>query len=179
MPAPGVDSILAEGKYLRLVRKRGWEYAERTQPVGAAFIGAITDDGKILLTREYRVPVDAVVVGCPAGLIGDTTDPQEAIEAGVIRELEEETGYTASKVTVLSWGPTSPGMTTELIHLVLAEGLKRSSTGGGIAGEKIDVYEVPLDEVDTWLATAVQRGEQIDPKVYSILYFVQRSRVVK
>src|SRR3954462_13636416 len=59
--------VVGEGRFLRLVRRDGWEYVERTGPIRAVFIAAVTDDGRLLLTLEHRVPVDAAVVGFPAG----------------------------------------------------------------------------------------------------------------
>lgn len=174
MAHPLPDSILGEGKYLRLVRRNGWEHVERTHPVGAAFIGAVTDEGKILLTREFRVPLQCEVIGCPAGLIGDSGDPQEAMQTGVIRELEEEAGYTATNVRLVTRGPTSPGLSTEVIDIVLAEGLTRVGNGGGIHDEQISIVEVPLTEVDEWLEAQVKKGELIDPKVYAVLYYLRK-----
>lgn len=174
MPHSLPDAVLGEGKYLRLVRRDGWEHVERTHPVGAAFIGAITDDGKILLTREFRVPLRCEVIGCPAGLIGDSGDPLEALQVGVIRELEEEAGYTAKSVRLLTRGPTSPGQSTEVMDIVLAEGLTRVGAGGGVHDERISIVEVPLSEVDGWLEECVKQGELIDPKVYTVLYFLGR-----
>ena len=168
------DAILAEGRYLRFVRAKGWEYVDRSSPVEAAFIGAITDDGKLLVTEEFRIPVNSKVIGCPAGLIGDLGDINESIESGVERELEEETGYTAKKITLLTRGPTSPGMSTEVIHVVLAEGLTKVSRGGGVGDEDIQLHEVPLTEIDGWLEDRVREGKLIDPKVYTVLYFVGR-----
>ncbi len=166
--------VLGEGRFLRLVRRNGWEWVERTRPIRAAFIGAVTPEGALLVTQEYRVPVQATVIGCPAGLIGDTKGQEsESTEDGVRRELVEETGYTAEKVSVLSAGPTSPGQCDEVIALVLAEGLTRVGAGGGISGEQIAVVEVPLTEIDGWLKAREQEGALIDPKVYSILYFLR------
>lgn len=173
--AQSESRTLGEGRFLRLLTRDGWEYAERTRPVGAAFIAALTDDGRMLLTEEYRIPVRAVVIGCPAGLIGDLdAQPDEALEEAVKRELIEETGYQAERVTFLTRGPTSPGLSNEVIDIVLAEGLRRVAPGGGIEGEHIVVREVPLAEVDAWLAQRVHQGSLIDPKVYSALYFIRR-----
>ena len=41
------DEVLGEGKFLRLVRRNGWEFVERTKPVRAAFIAALTDGGRL------------------------------------------------------------------------------------------------------------------------------------
>ncbi len=166
---------LGEGRFLRLVRGGGWEYVERTKPVRSIFIAAITNDGKLLLTNEYRVPVYASVVGFPAGLVGDTAGQEdESLETATKRELIEEAGYEPDHVEFLTQGPTSPGMTDEVIAIMLATGLRRVGKGGGIGDESIAIHEIPLDKVDAWLAARVAEGALIDPKVYTGLYFLKR-----
>ncbi|CAN5618287.1 NUDIX hydrolase [soil metagenome] len=168
--------VLGEGRFLRLVRRAGWEYVERTRPVRSVFIAAMTDEGRLLLTVEHRIPLGRAAVGFPAGLVGDLDgEENESLETAVRRELIEEAGYEPRSVEFLSQGPTSPGMTDEVIALALATGLSKVGDGGGIAGESIAVHEVPLDEVDAWLRARVAEGALIDPKVYACLYFLGRS----
>src|SRR2546423_578807 len=114
MSERGDVEVLASGKFLRLVRRNGWEYVERPHGGGAVFILAVTVDGAALLTKEYRVPLDKVVVGLPAGLVGDL-DAKETLEIAVKREIIEETGYEAETVEFLTAGPTSAGLTNEVI----------------------------------------------------------------
>jgi len=165
--------VLGAGKFLRLVRQAGWEFVERPRQIRAVFIGALTDDGYFLLTKEYRVPVGKIVVGCCAGLVGDIDD-NESLETAVKRELLEEAGYETQRVTFLTEGPTSPGLTSEVIAIVLAEGLRKVAAGGGIEGEKIEIHPVLLAEIDGWLHHSILEGCVIDPKVYTILYFISR-----
>src|SRR5438270_7882 len=87
MDEPRDVDVLGEGKFLRLIRRDGWEYVERTRPIRAVFIAAVTEDGKLLLTDERRVPVGASVVGFPAGLVGDSEGSEgEELEAATRRE---------------------------------------------------------------------------------------------
>jgi ADP-ribose pyrophosphatase len=172
-PAPDQDT-LGQGRYLRLVRRNGWEFVERTRPVRSAFIGAVTDDGQLLVTEEYREPVSCAVIGCPAGLIGDGEAADESVPEGALRELEEETGYRAQRMTVVCEGPTSPGQTDEVIAIVLADGLTKVGPGGGMSGERITFQEIPLAEIDSWLLAKTRAGMLIDPKVYTVLYFVRQ-----
>lgn len=175
MPFDPSTTLLGEGRFLRLVRRAGWEYVERARPVGSVFIAAVTDDRHLILTIEDRIPVNAPVVGLPAGLVGDEPGTEgEPPEAAVRRELIEEAGYAADHVEILSRGPTSPGMTDEVIALALATGLTRVGPGGGRAAESITTHPVPLAEVDAWLAARVAEGALIDPKVYACLYFLDR-----
>ena len=124
-------SVLGEGRFLRLVRRDGWEYVERTPPVRAVFIAAVTEENRLLLTSEHRVSMGGSVIGFPAGLVGDIAGGEsETIEAGVKRELVEEAGYEPSSVEFLSQGPTSPGITNEVIALALATGLLKGRAWG-------------------------------------------------
>ena len=167
-----MKTTLCAGKFLALIREDHWEYVDRVNSTGAAVIVAVTDDRKILLVEQYRIPVHQRTIELPAGMIGD--DPGSADEAladGARRELLEETGYDAGKVEPLNTGSASSGLTSELITLFLATNLRRVHAGGGIAHEQITVHEVPLDEVDRWLRTKAAGGTLIDPKVYAGLYF--------
>jgi ADP-ribose pyrophosphatase len=167
--------VLGQGKFIRLVRRNGWEFAERTRPVRAAFIAALTDDGRLILTREYREALGNIVVGCPAGLVGDLEGYEsESLEAAVKRELLEEAGFEAQTVTFLTEGPTSAGLTAELIAIVLARGLRKVTAGGGDGSERITVHEVPLADAEAWIEERVREGCLVDPKVYAVLYFIRR-----
>jgi ADP-ribose pyrophosphatase len=166
--------VLGAGRFLRLVRRGRWEFVERTKPVGAAFIGAVTTDGKLLVTEEFRVPVNAWVIGCPAGLVGDVQGAEaEQLAEAVARELREEVGYDAGSVQLMTAGPTSPGQNTEVIAIVLATDLRKIGAGGGEGGEQINLHEIPLTEIDAWLVEKERQGRLIDPKVYTVLYFIR------
>ena len=160
--------ILAEGKYLRLLRKSGWEWAERTNTSGAVVISAVTVDRRMVFTEQYRVPVDARVLDLPAGLAGD--DPQTAREELVEaarRELLEETGCEAPTMEYLTEGPSSAGLSNEILTFFLARDVRRIGPGGGDAKEEIEVHLVPLDDVDAWLEAKRRSGILVDPKTYT------------
>lgn len=164
--------ILAEGKYLRLVRHGHWEYAERNNATGAVVIVAVTTEGKLILTEQYRTPVKSAVIELPAGLVGDIPgEEDEAWETAAQRELLEETGYLAKKVKKVAGGPISAGFGTEMISIFLATRLQKIEAGGGVDGEDIRVHEVALSRVPAWLRKKEREGLQIDPKVFAGLYF--------
>ena len=101
-----------EGKYLRIVRDGTWEYVERCGGVHAVVIFA-EHDGKVVLIEQSRTPLgNRKCIELPAGLVGDE-DPSATVEDTAIKELEEETGFTADSVEVIGEFYRSPGMVAE------------------------------------------------------------------
>lgn len=166
------------GKYLRLVRDGRWEFVQRTNTSGVVAIVAVTKDRRIVLTEQYRAAVQCPVIELPAGLAGDVPGTQdEALQAAAERELIEETGYQATKWTLVAHGPPSAGMSDECVTVFLAEGLTKVADGGGDETEAVTVQEVPVDHAVEWLTAAEAQGRMVDPKVFAGLYFAERSRV--
>ena len=166
--------ILAEGRYLRLVRRNQWEYAERTNASCAVIIIAVTPDDKLLFVEQFRVPMNANTIEMPAGLVGDL-DAHDTMEAAARRELLEETGWQADEVKVLIVGPTSSGMSNELIAFVRARGLTKINAGGGDDSENITVHEVPVSDAPRWLAQKMADGYSMDPKLWAGLWLLDRN----
>lgn len=164
---------LGTGRFLRLVRDRGWEWAERTNARGVVVIVALTDEGNLLLIEQHRPPIGGSVIEFPAGLAGDEHGAEnEDLAVAAARELEEETGYRATRMEWLTAGPVSAGMTSEVLTFYRAHGLTRVSSGGGVAGESIILHEVPLVQARSWLAARHAQGVMADPKVYAGLYYL-------
>ena len=170
-PVENTTQILAEGNYLRLVHRDGWDYAERSNARCAVIIVAVTPEDRLLLVEQFRVPVNAPAIEMPAGLVGDI-HAEEPIELAAARELEEETGWRADRVRLLMQGPSSAGMSNEIIAFARASGLTRVGPGGGDDSEDIIVHEVPRTEAAAWLCQKAAEGYAIDPKLYAGLYFV-------
>jgi ADP-ribose pyrophosphatase len=161
-----------EGKYLR-VRIRGhWEYVERSNSPAGIVIVALTPEGKLLLTEQYRVPVQKNTIELPAGLAGDDNYGGEPFVEAARRELLEETGYAAGEWEELAWGPPSPGLSNEIVVFYRARNLRKAGSGGGAGAEQIRVHEIPPSEAPAWLEEQARRGALIDPKVFAGLYFL-------
>jgi len=169
------STLLCEGRHLRLLRRGHWEYAERAKASGAAVIVAVTDEGKLLLTEQFRPPVDRRVIELPAGLAGDLAGQEkERFTQAARRELLEETGYEAEHFVHLLTGPSSAGLTSELVSIFQATGLRRVSSGGGVEGENIIVHEVPLENLKSWLEKRINDGLLVDPKVFAGLWLARQ-----
>ena len=170
---PIPKTTLYTGKFLALVKEGRWEYVDRIGTTRAAIIVAVTDERKLLLVEQYRIPVHARTIELPAGIVGDEPGgSSESLGDAAKRELLEETGYAADHVEALTTGPASSGLTSEVVTLLLASGLRRVNAGGGVAHENITVHEVPLSEVHHWLAARASEGLLVEPKVYAGLYFL-------
>jgi len=167
-------TTLYEGQYLRLKRRGRWEYAERTNASSAVIVVAVTPDDCVLFVEQYRHPVQAASIEMPAGLVGDLGHA-ESVETAAQRELLEETGWEAARIEFLMAGPSSSGMSNEMIAFVRASGLRRVHAGGGDETEQITVHEVPRAEAAGWLHRKIQEGYSIDPKLYAGLYFLERN----
>ena len=156
-----------QGKYLAVRREGTWEYVARARDIRAAVIVAIDADC-VILVEQHRVPIGGPCLELPAGLVGDETEGEE-IEAAAIRELEEETGYRAARMTELGDYFSSSGMSSEGFTLLRAEGLTRVGDGGGVAGESIAVHRVPLGALPAFVAEKRAAGVGMDAKLLLLL----------
>jgi len=165
---------LCGGRFLELRVRNGWEFVHRPHVSDVAVLVAVTPAGEAVFVEQYREPVQARMIEWPAGLVGDEEDRRdEHLLEAAGRELEEETGMRAKKLEVIRRGPSSGGLTSEVVTFLRASGLEKVSAGGGLDDEDITVHLVPLDEADAWLAVREREGLLIDPKVYAGLYFLR------
>lgn len=167
--SPSVETVW-HGRYLEMKQDGRWEYAARVRDTEAAMIFAVTPEHCLLLVEEYRPPIRQFSICAPAGLCGD--DHAESGEDAARRELLEETGYEAGEMEYLFSGPSSPGLSSEIISFYRAQNLSRVGLGGGVGGEHIVVHEVPLPDVETWLRERMCEGKAIDPRIFAGLYFI-------
>ena len=145
------DVRLHVGKVFDLVRRKvelpsgleqDWELVEHP---GAAAIAAITEDGELVVVRQFRAAVGDWTVEIPAGRLDPGEDPREAAE----RELEEETGYRARHWSLLRSFLPAVGFCSEVIHLFEARGLEALPGGGrpSDADEEIEVLRMRPEEL--------------------------------
>ena len=156
-----------EGKYVRAVKRGRWEYASRVGDVRAVVILA-EHDGKVILIDQPRAAVGGRCLELPAGLVGDE-DPGASVEGTAVKELEEETGFTATRIEQLGDFHASPGMLSESFTLVRAHGVARSGDGGGKEHEDIAVHLVPRGEIPGFIEQKRAEGLAIDVKLLLFL----------
>ncbi|RLE76851.1 MAG: ADP-ribose pyrophosphatase [Thermoprotei archaeon] len=127
---------------------------------GAVVILPLRGD-KIVMIKQYRYPVKETIYELPAG----TIEPGEKPEECALRELEEETGFRAEKLSYLGCFYASPGYSSELLHAFTAENLHFEKQNLDI-DEKIMVAEFSKEEV----LDMINRGIIKDSKTLSALF---------
>jgi ADP-ribose pyrophosphatase len=118
-------------------------------------IVALDAGDNVLLVRQFRKPVEQMLLEIPAGGV----EPDEEPLACAYRELREETGYLAGKMEHLGGFYTSPGFCTEYMHLFLATELRRGETDMDY-DESIELVRIPLSKAVELIAS----GEICDAK---------------
>ncbi|GAC1626499.1 MAG: NUDIX hydrolase [Chloroflexota bacterium] len=120
------------------------------------------EDPQILLVRQYRYAAGGYIYEIPAGRLGEGEEPTACAR----RELQEETGCTASTIEHLYTMFTTPGFTDETIHVFMASGLNRGQTGHE-ADEFMETVTMSLSEA----LGKVERGEINDAKTALALLY--------
>jgi 8-oxo-dGTP pyrophosphatase MutT (NUDIX family) len=112
---------------------------------GAVCIVPITDDGNILMVRQYRLAAGAALLEVPAGTLEVGEDPS----ACALRELEEETGWIADELIPLYEAFLAPGYSTERMYGFAARGIRKAENARkGDADEFIGVEAIPIAELE-------------------------------
>lgn len=155
-----------EGAILNLRRDKvtaasGTAYREIVEHNGAVAMVALTDDNNIIMVRQYRYACGRDVLEIPAGKIDrGETDPV----AAAVRELKEETGFTAAEIIHLGDCNPSCAYSEEVIHIYLMRGLTKGERALD-DDEDIELIEMPFDEVYEMGV----RGEIVDSKTLAAL----------
>ena len=161
--------VMWEGKFVRALRRGKWEYASRSRNIGAVVILA-EHEGKAILVEQPRVAPDCRCIELPAGLVGDL-DPSATVESTAIKELEEETGFTAERIERLGEFYASPGMLSEGFTVVRAHGVRKVGDGGGDENEDIKVHLVARSDIPNFLEQKRAEGLGIDAKLLLLLNY--------
>jgi len=103
----------------------------------------LTPEEKVVLIRQYRFGTDSVTLEIPGGLVETGEDPKDAAE----RELLEETGYVAQKITPIGNLHPNPALHPFYCHTYVAEGCVRVGSQKLDDNEIIEFELVPLAEI--------------------------------
>ena len=132
---------------------------------GAVVILPVFEDGTVLLERQYRHPVGQIVIEFPAGKI----DPGEDILACAQRELQEETGYSASDWQFLCTVHNALGYSDERLEFFIARHLT-AGVSRPEEGELIETFRLPLETLMAW----VQAGRVTDVKTIVGAFWLEK-----
>lgn len=150
------DTVMAAG---------GQAYREVVEHNGAVAVVPITNEGKVVMVKQYRYPMGRDVLEIPAGKIDKgESDP----EGAAMRELKEETGYTAEKLQYL--GKISPSVAyfEEIIYLYAGIGLTPGDTEFD-TDEALDIVEYDFGDIYRMAAD----GQLIDAKTIAALFMAK------
>ncbi|RDY28747.1 NUDIX hydrolase [Romboutsia weinsteinii] len=123
------------------VLNQGYKKREIVEHGGAVGIVAITDNNKILLVKQFRKAIEKEIVEIPAGKLEIGENPKDC----AIRELQEETGYTAQNIKLMHKFFTSAGFSNQKVFIYLATGLTKGENNLD-DGENLDLYELDLND---------------------------------
>ena len=151
------------------VETREWEAVERVGCSGIVGIVPITDDGEVILIKQFRPPVNGYVIELPAGLC----DIGETLEDAAGRELIEETGYAAGRMRFLLKGPMSSGSSSEMLTVFVATDFSYVGIGKRDETENIEVMKVPAENLAVTLLGMQSKENYIDLKINGLVEMAQ------
>jgi len=134
----------------------------------AVAVAAFTKDDKMLLVKQYRHPLNKVIYDLPAGGIENGENPQQAS----LRELEEETGYTAENLTWIGRFNWAPGNMAGVVELFFTKDLK---TKGKLRSDEI--ANIEFMDFNTVLEK-VLKGEFIDSTLIIATLIVKAKKLL-
>ncbi len=151
--------------------ERTWESANRVNDNGAVgILATLQPSNRLVLIKQFRIPVNTFVIECPAGLI----DAGEDVGKAALREFYEETGYTGTIKRIYPPVASSPGLTSETISLAIVEVDEECPENIDVTpqlegGENIETLILELDSIGEFLDQCFAKNYAVDAKVISWL----------
>ncbi|MBN1231807.1 MAG: NUDIX hydrolase [Candidatus Coatesbacteria bacterium] len=148
-------------------KRRDWEYIRRKDEISTVAIFAYFDTkDRFLLIKQYRPSLDKWTIEFPAGLVGK----EETIEAGALRELFEETGYSGKIEKITPQLCNTPGLSDETVQLVYVKVFEGKREKQCLEEEElIEVIELDKKDVTSFIESSIKSGYIIDAKVWAFL----------
>lgn len=176
--------VAFNGKFVRIIEKTFktksgktgvWEVVERVKlHKRIVIIFALTKDRKVVLEKNYRVPLETYVIELPAGL----TDKEGEGEAEAAkRELFEETGYAAKEMIEVFTSVGAPGLTTSEYVYFFAPNAEFVGKQTADDEEEIEVFTVPLDKLVDFVLEP-KENIKIDDKILNILPALKHKQLI-
>ena len=168
-----VDSeVIYSGKIIDVYKDKvvlpdgTYTYREYIKHCKASCVLARLPNGKFLVEKQFRYPYQEVLYEFPAGKCDENEEPIHT----ALRELEEETGYKASKITYLGLMYPTCAYSDEIIYLYFAEDLSKTSQNLD-ENENVEVLELSFEEI----IGLIKKGELKDAKSLCLITYLQNS----
>ncbi len=133
---------------------------------GGAVIVPVQEDGKLIMISQFRYPFEKFLIEFPAGKLDINEDP----EVCALRELQEETGYSAGTIEKLGTISTTPGFCTEILHIFLAKNLTPGKHNREEGEYGMEVKEFSIEEIEKMIL----QGKIIDSKSICGFYLASK-----
>ena len=134
-------------------------------PGGAVVVG-VTKENKIVLVKQRRYPMNKILIELPAGKLDKDEDPRMC----AARELEEETGYRSNKLEKLGSIFTTPGYSSEELHIFTALNLVKGNHNREEGEEEMELLEYSLEEIENM----VTENKIVDGKTISGIFLYKK-----
>ncbi len=178
LPIQGTQQIF-QGKFITvfdtcfLDKDGGEQHWEWIRKKDVAAVLPITPEGKIVLIKNFRVPLQKYVIEMPAGMI----DSDESIEETARRELFEETGYEAAVYSALPASPYASGVSNTALSLFVATGCVRKVGRVGDGTEDITVLETTPAEMLKWYLNP-EPDTFFNVRIFAAYYLAQQLKLI-
>lgn len=126
---------------------------------GGAVVVPVMDDGRIIMVKQFRYPLQKALLELPAGKLEPGEDPLDC----ATRELEEETGFKSDNIVKLGAIYTTPGFCTEILHIFKATNLTPGNHNREEGEYGMEVFELTPEEIEE----KITQGELVDAKSLS------------
>lgn len=162
----GKFTILWGTEFIVGGRTRVWEWLEKFDVV---YILPITPNGRYVLIKQFRFPINAYVLETPAGIV----ETGSALEDIALKELKEETGYTTNKpLETLPKYPISPGLTNGFAYGFCARDVIQTNNQILEDAEDIEIVELSKDELVD-IANKGSKEYYLDPRLLGLITLVE------